>query len=210
MGALPVCKWGEAGIAIVQRAGVINRRMTPCIPGLEVDRPPCQPLLLSSQSRHELQHHACLTACEAHPLCLLPPPAAVPFLELAAYAGYAFVPACASLLVQLIIPGGQPWQGGQGPGLADCSRAGTRLDAMEEALSGQVWGYHSSPLEYLPPGQLHLSPCACWHGCVQAAVRRITWCGPMALSVLRFSWWVGHVKVWEKQGMREFKAGHCW
>lgn len=54
---------------------------------------------------------SCGVAWLAHTLLLkvilymLGIPAAVPFLELAAYAGYAFVPACASLLLQLV-PGG--------------------------------------------------------------------------------------------------------
>lgn len=50
----------------------------------------------------------CWEGCASHiartfSACVL---AAIPLLELAAYAGYAFVPACASLLVQLLpLPG---------------------------------------------------------------------------------------------------------
>lgn len=85
-----------------QRPVAANRPLgaSPCCPGSAAAPPGasahvCGGVHLSALSR---------------PLCLPGPcsraRAAVPLLELAAYAGYAFVPACASLLVQLLpLPG---------------------------------------------------------------------------------------------------------
>lgn len=96
--------------------------------------------------------------------------AAVPLLELAAYAGYAFVPACASLLVQLL-----PL-----PGEVACWR---------DLLQAQVHCLSHSPQEDSQP----VLGCKCALllrlAALQAvAARHTTLCGPTARCASPFSW----------------------
>ena len=102
------------------------------------------------------------------PIC-----AAVPILELAAYAGYAFVAACASLAVQLIT-------GAQQCARTRCSVAAA---ACRSTYDSRLMPCSAAHQQLVTTGRFLLLR-------LQATVRRTTQCGPTARFAALSSWCV--------------------